>query len=129
MSTPINKEDLNPSSLKKAIEQLQQELPDLLGSDYPSFSTELESLLPEGNVEAVLALFASHPVAYDHLQDILNYLTAGHGLYGDSISIRSSVRYICPIGPHFVDGADVRKKDVIGQPICPAHGKTMKPAN
>lgn len=129
MSIPLNANDLNPESLRQVIEQLQKELPDLLGSDYLSFSRELELLLPQGSDDELLALFASHPVAYDRLQELLNYLTAGHGLYGDSISIRSSVRYICPIGPHSVDGSEVQKRDVVGRPLCPIHGKAMKTAN
>ncbi len=126
MSAPINAENPDPESLRRAIEQIQQELPDLLGSDYLSFSTELELLLSEGSNDELLALFASHPVAYDRLQDLLTHFTAGHGLYGDSISLRSGVRYICQIGPHFVDGVDVQKKDVVGRPLCPSHGKAMK---
>ena len=127
MSTSGNTEDLNPEYLRQAIKQIQQELPDLLGSDYRFFSAKLEFLLSEGSNEELLALFALYPVANKRLQDLQSQLNAGHGLYGDSISIRSNVRYECPIGPHYVDGADIQKKDVIGRPLCPTHYKAMKP--
>lgn len=129
MTTSINEEEPYSESLKRAIEQIQQELPNLLGSDYKAFSIELELLLPEGSNDDLLVLFASYPVAYDRLLDYLNYLIAGHGLYGNPISKGSGTRYICPVGQHYVDVADVQKRDAAGRPICPLHGKAMKPAN
>ncbi len=77
----------------------------------------------------MLVLIASHPVIYDWFLDYLNYLIAGHGLYGNPISRGPGTRYVCPVGGHFVDVADVQKRDAAGRPICPLHGKAMKPAN
>jgi hypothetical protein len=128
MATLINSEDINPEDLRQAIKQLQPELPDLLGSKYPSFAVRLTPLLFAGSNEELLALFAPYPAAYYRLQDILNYLIAGHGLYGDSVSIKPSTRYICPEGSHPVEEAEVQKKDVVGRPLCPRHGKVLSPA-
>jgi len=125
MSTPINTEDLNPENLRQAIKQIQEELPGLLGSDYLSFSSELEIVMSEGSNDKLLALIATYPAVYDRLQEFLNFFSAGHGLYGDSISIKPAIRYICPVGSHFVDETDVQKRDVIGRPLCPRHGKPM----
>ena len=126
MNTSINEEDRNSEYLKIAIEQVQQELPFLLGSDYLAFSVDLERVLSKGCYDDLLNLFASHPVAYDRLLEYLNYLTAGHGLYGDSITRGSGTRYFCSVGQHYVDVADVQKRDVVGRPICPSHGVVMK---
>jgi hypothetical protein len=128
MAASINEKDPDSERLRWAIEQVQQELPLLLGSDYRTFSIELELLLPKGSDDELLALFASHPVAYDRLWEYLNYLIAGHGLYGNPISKGSGTRYFCQAGQHYVDAADVQKRDPAGRPICPSHGKVMRMA-
>lgn len=47
------------------------------------------------------------------------------GLYGNPITRRSTIRYTCPRGPHFVDSANVMKRDVAGRPLCPIHNIPM----
>ncbi len=126
MAASINEKDPDSEHLKWAIEQVQQELPLLLGSDYYAFSIELELLLPNGSDDDLLDLFASHPVAYDRLLEYLNHLIAGHGLYGNPITKGSGARYFCSAGQHYVDVADVQRRDAAGRPICPSHGTVMR---
>src|SRR6266702_1672617 len=114
MAASINEKDPDSEHLKLAIEQVQQELPLLLGSDYHAFSIELELLLPKGSDDDLLDLFASHPVVYERLLEYLSHLTAGHGLYGNPITKGSGTRYFCPAGQHYVDVADVQKRDAAG---------------
>jgi|GEM_PF-3855456 len=125
MSMLVNPGDLNPEDLREAIRRLQQELPDLLGSSYSSFIAELNTLLPQGSNDELLTLFFLYPAAYNRLQHFLGFFSAGHGLYGDSIS-KPAVLYICPVGEHYVDEMDVQQKDVFGRPICPKHGKLLR---
>jgi hypothetical protein len=124
MTIPINPQDLNSVTLREAIRQLKQELPDILGPNYLSFVKELDALLQEGSNEELLTLFVPYPNAYNRLQDILSHFSAGHGLYGDSIS-KPAVLYYCQAGRHYVDEMDVQKKDVAGRPLCPDHGKPL----
>ena len=126
MSASINEKDPDPEQLKRAIEQLQQELPLLLGSDYDVFSIELELLLSKGSDDDLLDLFASYPEAYDQLLKYLNFLIAGHGLYGNPISKGPGGAYYCVTGQHYVDVADVQDRDAAGRPICPTHGTVMR---
>lgn len=124
MAESINEEEPHPESLKRTFWQIQQELLHLFGSDYLSSSTEMELLLPKGCNDDLLVLFTSYPVIYDRLLEYINHLIAGNGLYGDPISKGSGTRYKCPVG-HFVDLADVQRRDAVGRPICPSHGKAM----
>lgn len=126
MNVSLSEEDRNSEYLKVAIEQVQQELPLLLGPDYLTFSIVLKRLLSEGCDDDLIELFASQPIVYNRLLQYVNRLTAGHGLYGDSITKSSGTRYFCPVGQHFVDAADVQKRDAAGRPICPSHGGVMK---
>lgn len=129
MSVPDNTEDLDPELLRKAIQQLERELPDLLGTEYFSFAAKLELLVSQGSNEELLALFAQYPFVYEQLLLHLNFLTAGHGLYGKPVSDRLGTGYICPEGFHFVDASEVQKRDRVGRPLCPTHGRPMKPYN
>ena len=128
MPTLADPENPNPEDLKNAIKQLQPTLPELLGPNYSMFEAELDSLLSDGNNDELFKLFIRYPPVFDRLQDILNHLTAGHGLYGDSLSDKPSLDYICPVGPHRVQQSRVRNSDVYGRPLCPVHGKPMTQA-
>lgn len=125
MSKLNNGEDLDPNVLRRAINLLHQELPEILGSNYRSFKAKLDVLLPNAGTKDVLSLFANYPVAYDRLQELLNYFTAGHGLFGDSLSNRPNINYFCSTGSHYVSISEVQKRDVQGRPLCPRHGKAM----
>lgn len=125
MSKSDDAEDLDPNELRRVINLLHQELPEILGSNYRSFKEKLDSLLTNADNKELLALFAIYPIAYDRLQDRLNFFSAGGGLYGDSISTRPTITYICPVGSHPVSESEVQKRDVMGRPLCPRHGRAM----
>jgi hypothetical protein len=128
MSEPDEAEDLDPHELKRAIKLMHPELPEILGENYRSFKEKLDSLLPKVGYKELLDLFAIYPDAYDRLRDLLNFFTAGHGLYGDPISGRPDIVYYCSAGSHYVSASEVQKKDVMGRPLCPTHRRPMSQA-
>ncbi len=125
MSEPDEVEDLNPDELRRAIMFLLQELPEILGSNYHSFKEKLDFLLTNASNKELLALFAIYPIAYDRLQDLLNFFSSGHGLYGDPISTRPDILYYCSAGSHYVSASEVQRRDVMGRPLCPTHRRAM----
>src|SRR5574337_1430652 len=128
MSKSDEAEDLDPNELRRAIQLMYQELPEILGENYRSFKEKLDSLLTRVGNKELLDLFAIYPVAYDRLRDLLNFFSAGHGLYGDPISGRPDIVYYCSAGSHYVSATEVQKKDVMGRPLCPTHRKAMNQA-
>jgi hypothetical protein len=125
MSEPDEAEDLDPDELRRVIMFLHHELPEMLGENYHSFKEKLDSLLTEVSTKELLDLFAVYPAVYARLQNLLNFFSAGHGLYGDPISGRPDIVYYCSAGPHYVNASAVQKKDVMGRPLCPTHRKAM----
>lgn len=126
MSKPQDAEDLDPNELRRAINLLHQELPEILGSNYRAFKEKLDSLLSHASNKELLALFAFYPDAHDRLRDLLNFFSAGHGLYGNPISKGPSTAYYCATGQHYVAVADVQERNAAGRPICPSHGTVMR---
>lgn len=119
----------NSVRLLEVIVRLQPELSQLTNADYPQFLEELNHLLQEIN-EHLSDMLDRYSIISERVQEAYNSLegeafTLSHGLYGDPITIRPDVVYICSIGPHNVQGYDVMQRDVMGRPICPEHGKAM----
>jgi hypothetical protein len=120
MSTPITFE-----ALQAAIEQLRQELPTLLGTDYPAFAAELDSYLHMGSVNRLLDLFGRYPAAHNRLIDALTQqeeeTTKGIRLFGYENITLPYLYYRCESGPHVLVLRKVEKRDAAARALCPQH--------
>ena len=127
MPTQITLEDL-----QTAIEQLRPALPELLGTAYPAFATELDSYLHMGSINRLLDLFSRYPAAHHRLLNAIaqqeEETTKGIRLFGyENISLFCYpdipwplLYYRCEDGPHVVTLREVEQLDAAGRALVPS---------
>ncbi len=124
-------EPTKPPLLNIAITRTYQQLPSLVGADFPFFDAELKRLSRRGSNQEVLILFSRYPAAYDRLLTNLLFLAVALDATDDPIfdkmGLGVSTSFECPEGPHEVEAKDVKDQTVNGDALCPVHQKTMVP--
>lgn len=125
MPTPLAFKDL-----QIAIEHLQPELPELLGTDYPAFTAQLNEFLGQKSINLLLDLFGRYPAAHNRLLDVIGQqetegIRGTSGLFGDVLVTRPYLYYRCENGPHVLVLRKVEKRDAAGRAFCPQHHIAM----